>query len=161
MQPPKEAIHHRHSLADQIFASIDQEFQLPRHRIVEGHRQIGSRSTARATASASMGSDLPLSRADSRLLAIKCGGHRFTGHGPPASKSRSRRPVTDRLSSTPQVRPVPKRVMAHRIASACPLLFARTVFSPSLRAPLSMATSVWVLVGIDTDHRHCYATSIP
>jgi hypothetical protein len=64
--------------------------------------KVGSRSTARATASASMGSDLPHSRADARLRAIKCGGHRFTGHGPPASKSRSSRPVTYRLSSRPR-----------------------------------------------------------
>ena len=91
-----------------------------------------------------MGSDLPRSRADTRLRAIRCGGQRTTRHGQAAGNSRSRRPVTDRLSSTAHVRSVPNRVVAHRTASACPLLLADTVFWPSLRPPPSMATSVWV-----------------
>ena len=111
-----------------------------------GRRQASWAHAAppRATASASMGSDLPRSRADTRLRAIRCGGQRTTRHGPAASNSRSRRPVTDRLSSTAHVRSVPNRVVAHCMASACPLLFAETVFWPSLRPPLSMATSVCV-----------------
>ena len=38
----------------------------------------GSRKTARATANASIGSDLPRVRADARVRAIRCGGTRTT-----------------------------------------------------------------------------------
>ena len=45
--------------------------------------RLGSRSATRATASASMGSDLPRSRADSRVRAIRCGRAAHSlAHGP-------------------------------------------------------------------------------
>ena len=79
-------------------------------------RQIRLASTARATASASIGSDFPRVRAPARAWAISFGGTRTTD-SPPASRSRSNRADKCRQSSIPQTRS-PNDKRAHRNAFA-------------------------------------------
>ncbi|CFD65874.1 Uncharacterised protein [Mycobacterium tuberculosis] len=102
-----------------------------------------SRSTARATASASIGSDLPRLRADLRVWAISLVGTRTTCW-PAASRSRSRRADMLRQSSMPQISSRPNCSRAHMMAVACPAVVALTVFSPSWRPTSSVATKVWL-----------------
>jgi len=62
------------SLVDEIIAVVDQQLQIAKRLLVRaGRLSRGSRKAARATASASIGSDLPRSLPARRSGAISCG----------------------------------------------------------------------------------------
>ena len=103
----------------------------------------GSRRNARATASASIGSDFPRVRADARTCAIIFGGTRTTGC-PAVSRSRSSRADRCRQSSIAHVSPSPNCVLAHDRALPCSGVVASTVSCPSCFPTSSTATNVWV-----------------
>ena len=122
--------------------------------------RLGSRSTARATARASIGSDLPGVREEARARLIRCGGT-LTTRRPVASRSRSSRAVSGRQSSTPHTTSVPNRARAHRTASPCPALVEAMVFSPSLRPSALTATSLWVRLWASTPRTTAIAITSP
>ena len=92
-----------------------------------GNVSMPSASAARATASASMRSDLPRSRLDRRELAISRVGTRTT-RSPRAIRNRSNEPETCRQSSSAQTRSTPRaarplqhlsQTRAHRPRPSC------------------------------------------
>ena len=83
-----------------------------------GNVSMPSASAARATASASIRSDLPRSRLDRRELAISRVGTRTT-RSPRAIRNRSKEPETCRQSSSAQTRSTP-RARAHCRTSSNP-----------------------------------------
>jgi hypothetical protein len=112
--------------------------------------RLGSGNAARATASASIGSDLPGGRLAWRALAIRRGGTNTTC-SPAASRSVSSRPATCRQSSTAQVRSGTAQVRsgqrwrAQAISSWWSLVrVARVVAWVSCRPTWLAATTVWL-----------------
>ena len=99
---------------------------------------------ARATAAASIGSDLPRSRPARRAWPISRGGTRTTAIWPDSTSARSRRPETWRTSSRATRRPS-SRPSSQRTRRRWPASVARTL-SWSITSPVtaSMATAVWL-----------------
>ncbi len=102
--------------------------------------KFGSLSAARATASASIGSDLPNERALLRALAISFGGTR-TIRSPAASRSRSSRRERWRQSSTAHDRS-PLCLAAHATSSRWSPLVVPVVRCASCRPWASTNTTV-------------------
>ena len=94
-QAPLEAL----ALTDQVVAVVGEQAHVALRAGEARLGQSGSRSAARATHSASIGSLLPWLRAEARALAISLGGTRAR-RSPRGSRWRSRRPETWRQSST-------------------------------------------------------------
>ena len=119
MNPPTQPVDRRRPLRDKDFPAIHQQLELPRHLIMGGDRQVGFSQKSRATASASIGSDLPRVRAEARAWAINFGGTRTTCW-PAVIRSRSSRADRCRQSSIAHTTSAPNRSRAHITASACP-----------------------------------------
>ena len=144
VQVPLQRVIEPDALADQALAVIDQQ----------PHVELGpvelrdaaasprpSRRAARATASASMRSDLPRSRAPRRASAMSLVGTRTT-RSPRPIKKRSKEPATCRQSSSAHTRSPPRR-RAQRNSSAKPRAPTPTVFSPC-SSPVPAATAAIV-----------------
>lgn len=113
-----------------------------------------SASAARATASASIRSDLPRSRLARLELAISRVGTRTT-RSPRSIKNRSNEPETCRQSSSAQTRSAP-RPRAQSISSAKPRIPTWAVLSPT-SSPVFAATATRVcehLCMSRTEHDH-------
>ena len=115
-------------------------------RCAAGSRSTPSRSAARATASASIGSDLPRVRADRRPRPSASAATRTT-RSPRANSQRSNRPDTCRQSSIAHTRsPSPTRAPT-AARSSLPAAEDGTVSQPSCSpVAASTATSVCVLL---------------
>jgi hypothetical protein len=143
VQVPAQPADRPGALGDQLLAVVDQQLDLPGGRSWPAVGRSGSRSAARATARASIGSDLPRARTAWRAPAISHGGTRST-RSPAASRSRSSRPVTCRQSSTAHLRSSGQRRRAQPSSWPCPSVRAATVVWSSWRPAWSTATTVWV-----------------
>jgi len=124
----------------------------------------GSRRAARATARASIESDLPTVRAVFRAWAVSRVPTRSTTSSAPRRK-RSRRPLTWRQSSRAKRTspPSPAISCAQERSSRWPFSVPGTVSSPS-SCPVesSTAAAVWVsLWGVDADRDHFWLVSWP
>ena len=142
---PLQRVVERDALADQPLAVIDQQPQVELGPVQLRGRAASSRpsrSAARATATASMLSDLPRSRPARRASAISLVGTRNT-----RSPRRDQKPLERarrRAGSPPAPRPARRRARAPR--PAAPRTRARrpaTVFSPS-SSPVAAATAAIV-----------------
>ena len=116
----------------------------------------GWRSAASATASASIGSDLPGSRPARRAPAISRVGTRTTRQ-PAPSRSRSRRRVRCRQSSNAKA--TSSNCADQRTSSRCPSPLVRTRLRSQPAADVvERDDGVGALVGIGADHDHAEAT---
>ena len=148
--------------ADEVLAVVEQELQLAgpaSSRWAAGRVSGPSRSAARATARASIGSDLPRLRSPRRLRPSASGGPGPRARPRPTRK-RSRAPETWRQSSIAQIRSLLEmRPQASSSAIARPSL-AGAVSSPRelTGAPQTPPAGVGSLVGIRSDHDHVHSS---
>ena len=141
MQVPTQSLLISASRSHQIIAMVKQQPQIQLHPAssATGSRSTPSPTTARATANASIGSDLPRSLADRRVPAINRGATRTT-RSPRATKSRSKRPDTCRQSSIAQTRSGSAKPRPHDTASIAPACVEATVRTP-IRRPVAASTA--------------------
>ena len=118
---PAQPVDRRCPLGDKDIAASSQQLQLPRDLIMGGHGQVGLAQHRPGHRLASMGSDLPLVRADLRTWANFVGTRTTCWSAP--SRSRSRRADMLRQSSTPHFRSAPNCSCAHISALKCPTLW--------------------------------------
>jgi hypothetical protein len=89
VQMPTQPLLRPPALVDEILAVVDQQLEITKRPLIRARRlNRGSRKAARATASASIGSDLPRALPARRSGAISFGGTR-TRSSPAANGSRS------------------------------------------------------------------------
>jgi hypothetical protein len=119
------------AVANQPLTVIDQQPQVELGPVqLRGRKNSRPSCTAaRATLSASIGSDLPRWRALLRAPAVRCVGIRNT-RSPRSIKNRSSDPETCRQSSSAHTRS-PSRLRAHRNSAPNPRRPTGTVCSPS------------------------------
>ena len=138
VQVPEQVVVERDAHADEPFAVIDQQpdVELDAGQLGDRQRSRPSRSAARATASASIRSDLPRSRPLARA------GHQprrdATTRSPCTIKNRSKEPETCRQSSSAQTRSPPSRAprpAAARTRARRPRRSARRAARRSPRRP--------------------------
>jgi hypothetical protein len=140
MRVPAQSVLNPCALGDQVLAVADQQLDLPAGPSRRAWGSFGSCSAARATARASIGSDLPGTRLACRVWAIRRGGT-ITTCSTAASRSASSRPATCRQSSTRSG----QRWRAQPISSWWSLVrVPRLVVWVSCRPTGSVATTVWL-----------------
>lgn len=141
VQVPAQAVLDRRSLADEIVSVVEQQTDLAPPPARNAAGRSGSRRAARATATASIRSDLPGERPLLRASPISRGGTRTT-RSPRASRKRSSEPETCRQSSSAHSRSgLSERAQSN--SSPCPRSRAATVRSPS-SSPVVLSTAAAV-----------------